>query len=213
MPGPVINTGTFFSVYFDSIFDGQQVLFTTHYKVRSVSGAAPDLTAFYQAVNDMWAGLGSIDQAYADCFTTAMVNIKRRIQVIWPNRYSADIRDSNSPTGTRAAAAVLPPANMAACFVMRSFGTAPQSKGTKHVLVSDVGDLAGGFVQGSISIPLGQLAAQLVIDLPLADPAAGVTISPVIYHRAAPAASEFIEAYSILPTARVMRRRSVGQGT
>lgn len=209
---PTINNDAKVSITYDSLLYGQTVMNTFHYNVEDAS-IGVELTDLYQAIHDELGKLGGIDSLYAAMFTPAMDNIKRRIQVIAPLRYYARVNPSNDPDGTYLAGpAVLPP-NVSAALTLRADTAGPHSKGTKHLALTDGAFNENGLVQAAFADLVEPFADAMTVPITLAAPAAGVTLYPVIYNRADHATSQIVSNWSLQPTVRVMRRRTVGLGT
>lgn len=208
-----VPDGAYVMISYDSVYLGQQILFTTHYRADLIGFTEGDLSEFYTGIRTEWSALGGHDIQYAGLFVPQVSNIRLVLQVIYPTRYVRSVAASSVPDGSQAAATTVMPPNTAAVITLRSDATGPKELGNKHVLVTNVLDIADGFVQSTLGALLTDLKTLLVQDVAILAGAIPYNLVPVIYHRANPVFSAAITNGAVQPTSRVMRRRTVGQGT
>ena len=211
--GPTTNTDDIFAIYYDSRYLGQQVITTMYYRVVTPATAGADLTATYTALDGWVETLGGMDSVYAGMFTASYNNIKRVIQKIYPTRWLRRVNDSNDVAGTRATTEGAPPPNVAAAVTFQSLGVGRHGRGTKHIVATKPSDTINGVLVGAFADAIRSWADQASVRITLDAPAAGMVLEPIIYNKANAALSFGIDTYSLQTTSRVMRRRTVGQGS
>lgn len=213
MAGPNSIAGDIFAVTYDSLYLGQQVITTLHYRVNASSSGTVDLTTTYTGLRNKLDEIGGISFAYAELFTTDVTSIKLRIQKVYPTRYVQQTFFSNPGAGTRTAPDVKLPATLAAALTLKSLLAGPTEHGTKHILITSPDDCENGVISSAFNTLLDNFGTLCTVPFSLEDAASGVIMDPVVYHRAAPGASKIVEISQVQTTARVMRRRTVGQGS
>lgn len=213
MPGPLINSGKIVTVTYDSKFAGQQILNTFHFRTTLGTGTGIPLTDFYNQVNEKFAELVGIDFFYAGLFTPSVSNIKRRVQVIFPVRYMADVRPSNTTDGARPAAAANPPPSSTAILTFRTLVAVPRSLSNIHIAVTDISDVDSGIVQASLRDPMVAFANQINPEFTLTFGGSTVKMKLVIPKVDDLAASQDADAFAVQPYSRVLRRRGVQLGS
>jgi len=211
--GPTTENGDVFLVTYDSLYLGQQIITTLAYRVTESFSGTYDLTTTYEALRDKLDSLGGVSTCYADMFTEQVSSIKLHIQKVYPTRWVKDTDFAAPPQGTRAVANPNTPASAAGVITLRSIAAEATGRGNKHILATDPEDVASGEISATFSGLMQQWGDVVVVPLDLAAPAAGMVMAPIIYHRANPIASFQVDWAAVQPHSRIMRRRTVGQGS
>jgi len=210
---PDLTENTIVSVNIDGRLDGQQILFTSHWRLRSDAWPGdPEMIATFDAMHNLFDAVDNLFAAYGGCLSEDVTNINSKFQAIHPIRYVYQTYSFQGGVGLEAEPA-LPP-NVAHVITVRADDTGPGNRGNKHIggvptTFSEAGLVtAGGLVAYS---GLGSWL-QTVQGIEVG-PFTNIELEPVIYHRAAPSLSPKITSHVIGTTTRVERRRTVGLGS
>ena len=213
MAGPNTLVDDIFAYTYDGLYLGQQIITTTHWRVIVAPPSPADLTQTYRGMLDQFSTLGDLDAIFMDIFSSGVHDMKRTIQKIHPQRCVSLTEFCTPSTGTRAPAAQNNPANVAASLTFRTLEASPSGKGNKHILLTNPVDCSDGLVGSAVADKIQAWGTSACLERTCSAPAAGLSFSPIIYHRPDPGLSEKVETSVLHPTSRILRRRTVGLGT
>lgn len=203
-----IASGSICQVTFEGRHDGQQIMNVFSYKVDAVTPLADGRAALI-AFRDYLELGGGLFQAWQNCLSEKVSQIRVHMQWITPDRFA---RVSHSPfldVGTVAGASY--PCNTAVAITRATDNAGRQNVGTIHM-----GGIPITFLLEASVNALGQAAYDTLGGASILDAApAGLAavFRPVHYHRTAPSVALPLTTFTTQPFARIMRRRTVGLGS
>lgn len=186
----------------------QDIMTVLHYRLSSTSPLG-DGAAALVAILDQVAGAGQLKDKWLDCVASAVTNTKVVAQWITPERYG--FRETQTLPATGQLVGNPMPVNAAAAITRRAEGAGRLNVATIHMPGLTKDAVVNGLItdaQQALYMTFGSATLDNII---LLTPA--LTLTPVIFHRASPPLSPRPLNVSIQPTARVMRRRTVGLGS
>lgn len=184
----------------------QLVMNEFHYVTSGSS--APDIDIFMSAVNTTLVGVGKLFDTWTAYVNNALVNIKTRVQVIYPVRYA--YKEFVNTTTTGAGLGLPAPPNVSCVFTRRGVDAGRGNVGTTHLPGINLNDISNGRVTAGAQTNIGTIAAQAIATV--ASGIAGVNLIPILYKRSAPGSSVPPKTYIVQTTTRIERRRTVGLG-
>lgn len=208
----VIGLSDVFEVVYDFTFNGQHDLITFHWKVDSLSGAAPTRAAFQAALRATLDGLGELSDLVAACYVDVATNGLLTIQKIWPTRYIRSQVASGTAAGTNAGYSLPLPQNVSMALSFRGDVANPHSRGTKRIGCLGDNFITDGLVSAAGLTAMANLGNYYLAPLSVVATGTTVGLSPIILNRLAPNASITITNFIRGTTSRIERRRTVGLG-
>lgn len=207
-----LQNGDLISVILESRANAQQLLLTTCWKLEFSGGATdPDMddaftaldTAFRVAVTGLYA-------TYVGCLNVTTDFNYVWIQKIYPTRH---VRIPFPGTGPGTNVETELPQNVAAVVTLQNDDAGRQNVSNKHI-----GGIPNTFEENGLITVAGKaaldgLGAALTEPVTVTVGVFDYTFTPTIYHRQNPIISPVVNRYYTQSTSRVMRRRTVGQGS
>lgn len=213
MAGPITAVNDIFAVTWDSLYKGQQVLTTMHLMVTGVTSSPPDLETTYAGLRTYNDALGGPGASYAALFSDRVTDIKFRIQKIYPARWAQSVGFSNPATGSRVAGTSDNPPNVAGSLTLRSLIADPHGRSNLHILATNPADVANGELSEEFTTLLNDFGTAVLGLWAVPSPEDVVAYHSIAFNRANPVLSMQHDTRSVNPHSRVMRRRTVGQGS
>lgn len=200
------------SVNFDGRANGQQILLTTHWRLSVDGGATdPDMDELFTAVDTFWRtpATGLYD-TYAGC-----LNVTTTVPLVWfqaihPTRY-VRVPFPGPATGLVVEGEL--PQNVAAVCTLQTDAAGRTEVANKHIGGIPDTFVTDGLITVAGKAAINSLAASLKTTQTVTIGAFDYDLVPLIFHRANPALSPVITRGYAQDTSRVMRRRTVGQGS
>lgn len=202
-----VAAGDILEVSIASRLNGQRLLSVFHY-VLSTGGGPIDGIAAIDSFDGLWnlAVAGEFMQSYADAMVRD-VSIEQVVyQWIHTTRRARIVFSPANDTGEAAGTAL--PQNLSAALTKRSEVPGRLGNGTLHM----PGLAVESVVSGELNLAGVAVYNDLIANLPQVYTFDGNSLTPVIYHRAAPALSPVITTADVQQTVRTMHRRTVGVG-
>lgn len=206
-----VADGDIFSVIQEYRHDLQQVLFTMHYRLDLQGDPPQSVVATCGFLADQVNNPGGLNDVLAACYSSDGISGRVLVQDIWPIRYAYVEVDAANAAG--AIAVVSLPPNVAHALVVRGELATRHDRGTKHVGIAPDTFSLNGLITAAGLAALDALGSSVkqVLSLGAAYPTA--TMTPIMFSKSAPGASEAIKTWTTPATTRVMRRRTVGRGS
>lgn len=205
MPTP-LPAGSIIQVVIKTILFEQTCLNVLHYKYEDTV----DADDYKAHMNLMWATFiqpaGLMDDFLA-CLSIDGVVQEVQLQPIYPSRLTPVRKVPDAPSGTNPNPTM--PANVAAVITKASDNATRKGRGAFHMPAVPTLAVAEGRLTGDYMLLLNALAEELI--QPAVEGLGGNTTA-VLWDRELPLAVEKLTDAFGQPTARVMRRRTVGLG-
>jgi len=203
----LISNGAVMSLTMEGRHENQQVMTVLHYKLRCglplVDGRA-ELETFLDSVN----GVGKLVEKWKDCLSVKCVALRLRAQWLTPLRFAYVPRATVPGDGTIAGDAY--PVNTAVAITRQTDVAGRDEVGTIHMPAVPITFIENGTLTPAAEAAYSLLAEKLIEVIPGGPD--DVFFDPVHFKRANPSVANPIISYVLQPTARIMRRRTVGLG-
>lgn len=202
-----ITPGDLIQLSFDGLLFGQQAMTTTVWRLDG-DVAYTDGAQFLRDVMDNIQAAGKLYAKYLAAITDSFNNIKLVAQVIKPTRYAYQVDADALSEGVFPG--VSSTANVNAVITRRGIGTTRHDRGNLHIPGSPDDGFTAGLLGGAYKVALEDLAEQFATPIEM-----GLTsaLTPVLYNNVEPTFSISVTDAFVQPTARIMRRRTVGVGS
>lgn len=201
--------GDIYFVTYKGLLSAQTILNTFAYRLQAIDGN-PTVETIYDGMDQLLnATAGELKDKLADCLPDDYDFVEARIQKVAPQRMDAKVYDLAPAGGNFGFAAST--ANLAGVILRRGEVATRKAQSTLHLPYADKETgLANGLVSANYKTVAGALATYLKADITL--PTTTNTLRPVIYNRTSSPNFTAITRTEVMPTLRVMRRRTVGLG-
>lgn len=191
-------------------FWGQKIMMVRHYWINpedigGSSDGATDLGEFLNQWDDAITGISALRSTQV---TTEVGMDEVRAQWIYPTRYSYLSRATQNSTG--AVAPPTTPQNLSYVVTMQSQAAGRSGKGNIFECGYPTTAEAAGLITNIGRTNLEDLGNFFLTNFTMAT--SGITVQPIVMHRAAPANSQVIDHYTVQHEVRTQRRRTVGRG-
>jgi len=187
--------------------EGQQVMSIFHYLFNNPSFTS-DGRAQLEAFADRMHAVGGLYDLYRNCLSEEVVQLRTRTQWIAPTRFAFVERTPAFTTGGVTGTAF--PSNTAVDVTRRTQNSGRTQRGTIHMPGVPATFLASGSVTTAGNDAYSTFAALSLSAIVTAFEAGN--FFPCLFHRSAPTVVQQLINFRVQPTARVMRRRTVGLG-
>lgn len=189
--------------------EGQDVMNVLHYRL-SAGGTINDGRTYLQNFINVVNSPAGLVSRWKNCLSAQVAGMLVTAQWIAPIRYGALTSTTVPGQGSQLGPAM--PVNTAGAITRRTERAGRGEVGTIHMpgLIKDW--VVNGLLTGAASTAYDDFAAISLQTVSVLAPTA-VDFFPILYRRQAPFAPEALSNYAIQPTARVMRRRTVGLGS
>lgn len=188
--------------------ENQQVMNVFHYKVMPVAPIT-DGRAYLDSFLTLLNTDANLVTAWKNCLSEKCVALQLRGQWIVPQRYAVIDRETAPGEGTVAGNAY--PVNTSCSITRRTDMAGRREVGTIHVPAVPESFLLNGNITEAGVTAYNLLGVESIRRI--TDPETDGEWIPIHYGRSNPAEPNEITGYVLQPTARVMRRRTVGLGS
>lgn len=190
----------------------QAIMLTHHLKVRTPPSGGQTTSQALQSLLTAIAGEtpGTLARTYLECLPDNYTMRIRSAQKIYPTREVMQSQ-SDALVGLWESGTALT-GQLAGVITLRTEKAGRSQVSNKHIGPAPDDGILNGQTTAAWRVPLDNLANALETAITAAN---GAIYDPCIYHRGgdgAAAKSDLITSYVLQPTARVMRRRTVGLG-
>lgn len=203
---PAVQPNTVFSATIEGDFLGQQVMTVFHYAyLAEASAPHADVMA---ALTELVEAVDGLYEDYQDIVPLNLNNMIIRYQRISPVRYAQEVSTPASREGQRAIAYQ---ANIATVVTRQAEMAGRGYVSNLHIPGGSEGDQLGGYITDAFKALVDVFAEESTRTINVG--AGGGKLVPVAFKRSNPAASpQLVTAYT-QDTVRVMRRRTLRQGS
>lgn len=209
---PDIGTDAIVSAAWDGRLDGQQILLTHHYAITSITpGPTVDMSSLMTNLANGFDVLGEMSNVYPSVLSQDVTDIHIQLQVVHPIRYTYRRFSITNPAGLLPVASM--PPNCAHAIVLTNDESGPRNRSVKHIGGTPTDGTQNGQITPAFLPILQALADTLVSGITVTAGGQDVRLEPVCWHRAAPSLGQLLKYSRVMPTTRVMRRRTVGLGS
>lgn len=210
MPG--LAVGNILSVILESRLNGQQILLTTHWRIKETGAALEvDMYETFDSLNNTFNEVDGWIALAAACMSQDTEILFVRYQEIYPDRRVNFGFDATNDFGAVAEDSM--PPNVALVITVRTDETGPAERGNKHIGGLPVTFVENGAPSGDAIVALGQLGDALVREYVATVGGEDCVFEPILYRRDTPLSSPVVTNHILGQTSRTMHRRTVGLGS
>jgi len=204
-----IEEGDLILVTMEGRLVNQQVLTTFPYRVKIGSPSSADGYAWLGQLLTQLKADDELGGKYRLCMSNDVKELRLKAQKIHPQRYAFRESYFATPEG-EVAEDVLPP-NSAVVITKKGEAAGRLERGNLHCYGIPKGFITDGQLNGTGIAAYSDLVTEILKTQLVGGDL--VEIEPIIFHRAVPSASRTAVHATVQDTLRVMRRRTVGQGS
>lgn len=204
----VVTNGSVAAITLHGKHENQQVMNVFHYRVSS-GGSLTDGRAALQALMNAVKADDKLAKVWTAALSVKATQLKMRGQWISPTRFGFLEEALDPAVGGEAGDAM--PVNLAASITRRTDNAGRDQVGTIHMPAIPTSFVLNGILTAGALTAYGDVLTQALEVLTTVDPAA--EWFPILFHRTAPSVAQQLTGGTVQPTARVMRRRTVGLGS
>lgn len=188
---------------------GQTTLTILHYRlggapVETGTDGSAALTALNTVINNQ---TDSLQVRYMACMAVDFTCTAVRLQWLWPIRYRSQERTPQAAVGTSGGQIVS--ANIAAAITRGGDLAGRGKSGTLHMPAVPANFMDDSILNADAKTAYDGFGARTATIIAASG---GLTFTPVLYNREAPAQSQQVTVAASKNTVRTMRRRTVGRG-
>lgn len=204
----VVSNGSVVALTFEGRHESQQVMSVLHYRLSS-GGTLPDGRAALIAFLAQVQADEKLFERWRAGRSVKLTTLRIRAQFIHPDRFAYVEQIPTIDVGAVAGDSY--PVNTAIAVTRKTDNAGRDQVGTVHLPAIPITSITNGAVTAGGLALSNDFLIESLEKITTVTPAA--EWFPILYHRASPAVNPSLTGGVVQPTARIMRRRTVGLGS